>query len=370
VVQRQPVQRQRIGPAIRRLRQERGMTLDALAAQADISASHLSRLERSQTLPSFTVLAKIAEVLGVGIDEFVRLERDVTLLDADLGRYLDMLGIGPPVRDELFELSIEARRTLVSCLRQLGEATLPPLATQELVARAASQGDLPEVWRSLNRLLRQAGMGGPAFVRAWLQLVQTPGYRRILVASRSFFLLPPGADLVAAYQAVFRGEAIDPQAVSTWETSEWVRDPAVVRRWSTRMLLGRDYLERALDNEKPGPGPDLSQEQALDLCARLIDHLERDANFELAITDVDLGPFNIYAVDGQGGLIERLPERRGRESTPRVGLWVGGPETSAPVAGLIDRLWESLPEIDRSREAVVVWLRRQQAEAGERNPAR
>ena len=369
-MQRQPVQRQRIGPAIRRLRQERGMTLDALAAQAGISASHLSRLERSQTLPSFTVLAKIAEVLGVGIDEFVRLERDVTLLDADLGRYLDMLGIGPPVRDELFDLSIEARRTLVGCLRQLGEATLPPLATQELVARAARHDDLAEVWRALNRLIRQAGMGGPAFARAWLQLVQTPGHRRILVASRSFFLLPPEADLVAAYQAVFRREAIDPQAVSTWETSEWVRDPAVMRRWPTRMILSRSYLERALDTEKAGPGPDLARAQALNLCARLLDRLDQDANFELAVTDADLGPFNIYCVAEQGGLIERLPERRGRESTVRVGLWVAGPETTAPVAGLVDRLWDSLPETDRSREAVVVWLRRRQAEASERNPAR
>lgn len=346
------------------------MTLDALAAQAGISASHLSRLERSQTLPSFTVLAKIAEVLGVGIDEFVRLERDVTLLDAELRRYLDILDIGAPAREELFDLSIEARRALVGRLRQLGEATLPPLATQDLVARAASQADLSEVWKALNRLIRQAGMSGPAFVRAWLRLVQTPGRRRMLVGSRSFFLLPPEADLVATYQAVFRGEAIDPLDVSTWETSEWVRDPAVARRWPTRLLLGRGLLVRALASEQAGPGPDLSREQARALGARLLDRLEQDAGFELAITDADLGPFNLFCVEGQGGLVERLPERRGREAAVRAGLWVGGPEHTAPLVDLIDRLWESLPEADRAREPLVAWLREQGAETGRGNAAR
>ena len=57
MVQRPIVQRQRIGPAIRRLRRMNGLTLDDLASQAGISASHLSRLERGQTLPSFLVLS-------------------------------------------------------------------------------------------------------------------------------------------------------------------------------------------------------------------------------------------------------------------------------------------------------------------------
>ena len=51
MLQRPVVQRQRIGPAIRKLRHEQSLTLDDLAAQAGISASHLSRLERGQTLP-------------------------------------------------------------------------------------------------------------------------------------------------------------------------------------------------------------------------------------------------------------------------------------------------------------------------------
>ena len=44
-------ERQYIGAEIRRLRLERGMTLDDLAEAAMISASHLSRVERGLTLP-------------------------------------------------------------------------------------------------------------------------------------------------------------------------------------------------------------------------------------------------------------------------------------------------------------------------------
>lgn len=61
-----------IGPAIRALRLERGMTLDQLAAAAGISASHLSRLERGQAEPSFTVAAALAASIGVSLSDLIR----------------------------------------------------------------------------------------------------------------------------------------------------------------------------------------------------------------------------------------------------------------------------------------------------------
>lgn len=114
MVQRPVVQRQRIGPAIRKLRHEQGLTLDDLAEQAGISASHLSRLERGQTLPSFTVLAGIAHVLGVSIDEFAQLEQDVAVLDNQLEDALQRAGIDSESTQEILNLSIEARRALLN----------------------------------------------------------------------------------------------------------------------------------------------------------------------------------------------------------------------------------------------------------------
>lgn len=332
------------------------MTLDALAAEAGISASHLSRLERSQTLPSFTVLAKIAEVLGVGIDEFVRLERDVTLLDRELVHYLDLLAIAPPVREELFSLSIEARRSLVTRLRQLSEAELTPRATQESVARTIAERDLPDAWRSLSRSVRQAGMGGPAFMRAFVRVTETPGPRVFLAAERSFFLLPPEADIVAHYRAIFPDEPLDPAIVSWWETSEWLRDRALVRRWPVRAIVSRGLVANALERRQFGPLAGMPGEDIRRVLLGWRDRLERDPGFELAITDADLGPFNFLVVRNQVGLLERLPDRRGREGTPRIGFWLNGPEVVSGFTDLVDRIWDRLPAEDRERTTLLEWL--------------
>ena len=119
MVQRPIVQRQRIGPAIRRLRRINGLTLDDLASQAGISASHLSRLERGQTLPSFQVLSDIAHVLGADVDEFVRLETEVTERDAEFREILDARGVPEEIQQELMASSIELRRALIEIFKEL-----------------------------------------------------------------------------------------------------------------------------------------------------------------------------------------------------------------------------------------------------------
>lgn len=120
MVQRPGIQRQRIGPAIRRQRRMQQMTLDELASQAGISASHLSRLERGQTLPSFQVLSDIAHVLGADVDEFVRLESEVTNLDADLQELLEAYGFSEDLQHEMLSTSIELRQALFETMKELG----------------------------------------------------------------------------------------------------------------------------------------------------------------------------------------------------------------------------------------------------------
>lgn len=122
MVQRPPVQRQRIGPAIRRMRRQNGLTLDDLAHQASISASHLSRLERGQTLPSFQVLSDIAHVLGADVDEFVRLEDEVKQADNEMREVLDAYDVEADIQHELLSSSIELRRALLDIFQDLGAA--------------------------------------------------------------------------------------------------------------------------------------------------------------------------------------------------------------------------------------------------------
>src|ERR671933_981791 len=60
-----------VGPRLRRLREQRGITLTALAAKTGISKSTLSRLESGQRKPSLELLLPLAETYHLPLDELV-----------------------------------------------------------------------------------------------------------------------------------------------------------------------------------------------------------------------------------------------------------------------------------------------------------
>ncbi|MGX2992940.1 helix-turn-helix domain-containing protein [Streptomyces sp. JNUCC 64] len=53
---------------VRRLRKERLMTLEALAARAGVTKSYLSKVERGQSVPSIAVSVSLAKALDVPLD--------------------------------------------------------------------------------------------------------------------------------------------------------------------------------------------------------------------------------------------------------------------------------------------------------------
>jgi transcriptional regulator with XRE-family HTH domain len=60
-----------VGPRLRRIRTQRGVTLTALAAETGISKSTLSRLESGQRRPSLELLLPLAQAHQVPLDELV-----------------------------------------------------------------------------------------------------------------------------------------------------------------------------------------------------------------------------------------------------------------------------------------------------------
>lgn len=108
--------RQRLGAAIRSLRQQQGLTLSQLAAKAEVSVSYLSRLENGRSTPSFTLLARLANALGVDVDSFVTIEQEEQEIDRRVVRILRNIGIPKPLWGEFFDLSIEARIAFLTSL--------------------------------------------------------------------------------------------------------------------------------------------------------------------------------------------------------------------------------------------------------------
>ncbi|MCQ6468392.1 helix-turn-helix domain-containing protein, partial [Vibrio parahaemolyticus] len=66
--------RQRVGPTLRSMRLRRKLSLNELADRAHISPSHLSRIERGLTVPSYDVLDNIASALDSDLSSLRSLE--------------------------------------------------------------------------------------------------------------------------------------------------------------------------------------------------------------------------------------------------------------------------------------------------------
>ncbi|MGK5530527.1 helix-turn-helix domain-containing protein [Streptomyces sp. URMC 129] len=74
---------------LRRLRTERGLTLDALAARAGISRGMLIQIEQARTNPSVGTVVKVGDALGVSI---------TTLLDFEQTPVVRLVPAGQAVR--------------------------------------------------------------------------------------------------------------------------------------------------------------------------------------------------------------------------------------------------------------------------------
>ncbi|HKO57417.1 MAG TPA: helix-turn-helix transcriptional regulator [Thermoanaerobaculia bacterium] len=61
----------RLGTRVRKERDARGLSQEALAWEAKIHTNHLSSIERGEANPSFLVLLSISRVLGVKLSELV-----------------------------------------------------------------------------------------------------------------------------------------------------------------------------------------------------------------------------------------------------------------------------------------------------------
>jgi len=61
-----------LGPTLRRLRLDRGLTQAQLAERADLADATLSRIERGRLVPSVVLARRLADALGVEVDELLK----------------------------------------------------------------------------------------------------------------------------------------------------------------------------------------------------------------------------------------------------------------------------------------------------------
>jgi predicted transcriptional regulator/transcriptional regulator with XRE-family HTH domain len=133
-----------LGPKVRRLREQRGLTLDACARELGLSGSYLSQIETNQRPVTARVLIALARVFELDPGEFDT--DDESRLIADLREATADVGLGLPV-PELPELKLAA-------------TTTPALAHQFLALHRAFRG-LDERLRRLDETVGIRSADGP-----------------------------------------------------------------------------------------------------------------------------------------------------------------------------------------------------------------
>ncbi len=346
MLQRPVVQRQRIGPAIRKLRHEQSLTLDDLAAQAGISASHLSRLERGQTLPSFTVLAGIAHVLGVSIDEFAQLEQDVTVLDHELGGMLSSLGIDDETLDEFLSLSIESRRVLAGVISALSASPITDQEVQDRAVRSIEERGLVESSQALGKLIASSGLTAVGFTRALIWLNTAPGRKRMLLA-RPGIIGMPATGFADGYRALTGSDPLAPEIAAWAQHSDRATD--------IRTIISRSTLQTYLrDGFWIKGGPVANANERAQFVERVVNSIEQ-FDVEIAITNAQLGDVNVRMTPDD--VLIEATRHRGR--VEHLGLVVRGHEAASVFENAFDQVWDSLPEEDRDQETTISWLKSQ-----------
>ena len=61
----------RVAARIKKVREQRGLTQETLAAKAGVSRGYLARVETARHEPTLTVLAKLAKALKVSVGRLV-----------------------------------------------------------------------------------------------------------------------------------------------------------------------------------------------------------------------------------------------------------------------------------------------------------
>lgn len=348
-------QRQRIGPQIRHLRQLRGLTLDDLANAAGLSASHLSRLERSQTLPSFTVLANIAQVLDVSIDEFVQLEHDLQELDEQLAWQSELLALDDNAYQEILGLSIDTRRQLNRAIELLSDGIMPGASVQETVARPFTEHErFEDAIAEIEKLIDTHGQNGVGMSRALSHLAEIPGPRIGLLADAGMLTTTPNTEYAAAYRGIFPGLPLDPSVARRW--GHWTSQAADAFPfdWSIKLILKEDVLDRMRD--RFSAECDVDGARLVGNVARYWHRMLSDGNdLTLAVTSRRLPRVNVLSSINSAALFERV-EPSETDPTARISLWVSGAEQVRPVTESLQQLWDSIDEEEKNPASIRTWL--------------
>lgn len=351
-------QRQRIGPQIRHLRQLRALTLDDLAGSAGLSASHLSRLERSQTLPSFTVLANIAQVLGVSIDEFVQLEHDLQELDEQLAWQADLLALDDNAYQEIVGLSIDTRRQLNHAIELLSNGHASNVDVQEkLSSLFATEESHLKRDEHIRKLIEDRGQNPIGLSRSLVQLIEIPGPRVGILNNAGMLASTPNIDYMTLYHSLFPKLPVDPSVARKWAQWHELAHDEFPYDWPIKIIVHPELLDRvrarfiSLDDVN-------SKEIVHRIASYWKQMLASGDHFQIALAEEDYGESNRMVGGNAAALFEYYPNDDPTDHHQHVAIWTSGTLQVEPIVKRLMDTWNNLPAESTDPSRVSDWLER------------
>lgn len=101
-----------VGLRLKALRQKRGLSQEELAARIERSYHTISNIERGRTLPNFTTLERLSEVLGVPVREFFDHQPDASDNPRRARLMSELFNAARELGDADLELALEQVRVL------------------------------------------------------------------------------------------------------------------------------------------------------------------------------------------------------------------------------------------------------------------
>jgi transcriptional regulator with XRE-family HTH domain len=112
--------RMRIGTAIQELRTHHGLSRTDLATRTGISLSHVSRIERGLTMPSYTMVEAIARELQADLSQFTQVTDRSSQADGIIEQVLSHIGVSPEDQDHILRTSLNTRELLAGLFANPG----------------------------------------------------------------------------------------------------------------------------------------------------------------------------------------------------------------------------------------------------------
>lgn len=353
---RQP--RQRIGPALRTLRQRSGWSIGQVAEQIHISRSHLARLERGESDPSYVTLSHLAQIYGVDLNYFSSFDQMSAEIDDELSHHLDDLSFPQETWHEFSELSIEARGALNDALSRLsrteGGERVPVLDLEEYILQHGVQASVPLILEGI----RLFGMEPVEFVKALAQIEEVPGDRLSLINRLSAIIIPidGGIEPEQVFLASFGRAPTDPLLVKWWSQTLQTAVEQNLREHTSRAIIPRDTIARYISTGEWSLGlkvsPTILQRHIKQLTAKL----RQAPRYRFGLSD-NAAPLNMLIKGSEHALIyRRLGESQESFDSPRFALRVYRPDLIRMLIEYYEETWSNIPEMWRDQQVVIDWM--------------